>query len=160
MITAERARELLHAYGGNASHWPQEYRAQLDAFFEQGTDNSVLDSIDAGSSLRQELERSLLDAQKLDSILDSYHPAIPDLSQQILEALPVSFSERLLTWLFPQRLGDCWRPALAAVFPLLLGIAIGFQELPLPGVSQHSATDWEAAEAALLTPPLAEAWYE
>ncbi|MFK7828288.1 MAG: hypothetical protein AB8B57_00790 [Congregibacter sp.] len=144
MITAERARGLLDAYGGKASNWPDEYRLQLQEFVD-------------GSHAAQQWCR---EARELDDLLDSSELLLPDLTEQIMQAIPISVSERLLAWLFPHSIGECWRPAMAAAFPLIVGVAIGISD-PLASESDVlELAGWEATEVALLESRSSDIWYE
>lgn len=144
MMTAERARELLDAYGSKATNWPAEYRLPLQAFFD--------DNVDAQQWLR--------DARELDDLLDASELVLPDLTAEIMRAVPTSLSERILAWLLPQSPGEYWRPAIAAACPLIVGLAIGVGDPLASEPALYAASAWDATEAALLEPLSSGIWYE
>ena len=83
-------------------------------------------------------------------------PAIPDLSQRIMAAIPLSLADRVLAWLFPGGGASLLRPVLASSLPLMLGAVLGLS-LPLPGDEQST---WELQERSLVAPLDSEIWYE
>ena len=142
MMSPERFQELLDIYGASEERWPEDQRVNMRA------------ALDAYPQLRQHL----FAARELDLMLDRYSPEPVDLQQRILDAVPASALERLLTWLLPDVPQLWWRPAMAAALPLLLGLAMGIQS---PGLLSVSATtDWEAQERSLLIPVTGVEWYE
>ena len=145
MLSADRFKELLDSYGGRSSQWPPEHYEEMHAFVVA----------------HPEAEAWIAESRALDELLDSYQPELPDLTAQILDNAPTSLTDRFLSWLIPDTRSDWWRPALASVMPLVLGVAIGFG-----GPAEDSAVDeelivWEAQERALVN-PLASGgnWYE
>jgi hypothetical protein len=141
MMSPDRLEELLSSYGGSEDRWPEELRASMRA------------GLESGSEIRQALDS----AQRLDALLDAYVPALPNLEQRILEAVPKTRLEKLLDWLLPTLPHLWWRPALACAMPLIIGVAIGLSGLELPLLATAASTDWETAERTLIAPL---DWYE
>lgn len=150
MMSPDRLEELLEAYGSREDNWPEELRHAMLACLESSCETpQVLDS-----------------AQRLDARLNAYVPALPDLEQRILEAIPKTRLESFLDWLLPTLPHLWWRPTMAAAMPLLLGVAIGLGTgEDTTGVigsllSGDTDADWELQERSLLAPIATEDWYE
>ena len=139
-MKAERFRQLLDSYGGDASRWPASLRGEM------------LEFVDAHPEARNWLH----EARHMDLLLDSYQPSTADLTERIMGALPRSFVDRVLEWLLPALPSQWWRPALAGAMPLVLGVAIGLSELSVVGAD---SVDWELQEQLLLVAPAGD-WYE
>ncbi len=129
MMPIEEFRRLLDVYGSDVQRWPEEQRAAMEAL--------LANSVDAQAQLRE--------ARALDDALDAFSVPAVDLSQRVFEAIPVSRVEKLLAWLLPPAPQLWWRPAMAAMMPVFLGVMIGF------GDATGDATDWDAQEQALLS---------
>ncbi|MEO1078603.1 MAG: hypothetical protein AAFY29_03540 [Pseudomonadota bacterium] len=128
MMPIEEFRGLLDVYGGDVQRWPETKRAEMEAM--------IASNADALSYLTE--------ARALDAALDAFDVPAVDLSQRVLDALPMSPVEKLLAWLLPPAPQQWWRPAMAAMMPVFLGVMIGF------GGSAGETTDWDAQEQALL----------
>lgn len=142
MMSPERLQQLLDSYGAREEHWPKDQRADMRACLHAFP----------------QMQHQLLKARELDGILDSYIPEPVDLQQRILDALPGSAVDRLLSWLVPQVPQLWWRPAMAAALPLILGLTIGMESPDL--LSVDASADWEEQERNLLLPVTGAQWYE
>ena len=129
MMPIEEFRRLLDVHGGDLQRWPEAKRAEMEAL--------IADSVDARAYLAE--------ARVLDDALDGFEVPAVDLSQRVLDALPQSRVEKLLAWLLPPAPQLWWRPAMAAMMPVFLGVMIGL------GGTPGDATDWDAQEQALLS---------
>jgi hypothetical protein len=140
----ERLEQLLDSYGADERRWPAELRA------------TMLEALDTNPGARQQRQA----ARDLDLLLDSYQPAVADLSLRILDAMPQTPFERLLAWLLPEAPGMWWRPALAGALPFVMGLAIGFSDPYALDPTGAGNDGWEAQERALMTPATMGLWYE
>lgn len=136
-MDTERFRTLIDAYGADARRWPDAERPAMRAFV----------------AARPEAEAWLREAKELDDWLDGDTVTPRDLSRQVLGALPRPVAERLIAWLLPSAPGHWWRPAVAAVLPVLFGVWIG---MAMPGTT----TDWAEEERALLSAAPGGTWYD
>jgi len=129
----ERFNSLVDAYGGDEAAWPA---AERDAA------RSLLAAEPQARALQQA-------AQALDRELALFRVAPPPSIDLILAARPQPGAlERLLAWLVPAAPGQLWRPALAAMLPLALGVVLG---AGLP--ASLDAEGWEQQERLLLAAP-------
>jgi len=129
----ERFNSLVDAYGGDEAAWPA---AERDAA------RSLLAAEPQARALQRE-------ARALDRELALFQVAPPPSVDRILAARPQPGAlERLLAWLVPAVPGQLWRPALAAMLPLALGVVLG-AGLPVP----PGAGGWEQQERLLLAAP-------
>lgn len=131
----ERFGQLVDAYGGNEAAWP---------YGERDAAQRLL----AAEPRARALKRT---AQALDGELALFQVAPPPPLGRILAARPRPGAvERLLAWLVPAAPVELWRPALAAILPLALGVALG------AGLSApFDAGGWEQQERLLLAAPTA-----
>jgi hypothetical protein len=137
-MNAERFRELVDAYGADSRRWPAGERVAMEAF----------------RAAQPQAESWLREAKELDAWLDGDTVTPRDLSRQILGALPPSLAEGIIAWLLPSTPSLWWRPAVAAVLPMVLGVAIGVATaVPTP-------MDWAEEERALLSAASGETWYD
>ena len=131
----ERFGQLVDAYGGNEAAWPDT---------ERGAAQRLLAAEPRARALRRA-------AQALDGELALFQVAPPPPLDRILAARRRPGAvERLLAWLVPAAPVELWRPALAAMLPLALGVALG---AGLP--ASFDAGGWEQQERLLLAAPTA-----
>jgi hypothetical protein len=139
-MNIEDFEALLDRFGSVEDDWPVQQREAMTSLLE-----------------RDDNARSALQAARdLDLALASFQPAIPDLSQRIMEAIPPSLPERLLAWLFPGGGASVLRPVLASALPQICGAVLGLS-LPLP---DDEMSTWELQERSLVAPLESEIWYE
>ena len=133
----ERFERLVDAYGGNETAWPVgEYEAARRLL--------------AAEPRARALQRA---AQALDEELALFEVAPAPPLDCMLAAMPrPGRLERLLAWLVPAAPAQLWRPALASMLPLALGVALG-AGVPAPS----DAEGWEQQERVLLAAPAAGA---
>ena len=130
----ERFECIVDAYGGDAAAWPAGERAAALALL----------AAEPGARALREAARAL------DRELATYTVAPPPPLQRVLAARPrPSGPERFLGWLVPAAPLQLWRPALAAMLPLALGLVIGVGPLSRPAESSWNAS-WEQQERHLL----------
>ena len=139
-MNREAFEDLLDQYGSAEDNWPASRREAITALLERD----------------EKARRALRAARDLDLALASFQPAIPDLSQRIMAAIPLSLADRALAWLFPGGGASLLRPVLASSLPLMLGAVLGLS-LPLPG---DEPSTWELQERSLVAPLDSEIWYE
>jgi len=129
----ERFQGLVDAYGGDDAAWPAGERDAARALL-------------AAEPQARALQQAAL---ALDRELALFQVATPPSMDRILAARPLPGPlERLLAWLVPAAPGQLWRPALAAMLPLALGVVLG-AGLPAP----LDAEGWEQQERLLLAAP-------
>jgi hypothetical protein len=131
---------LLDRCGASREDWPEDERAAAQRLV----------------SVDERAQRMLTAARELESQLAAFQPELPDLSPRIMAAIPVSRTERLLTWLFPGGGRSFVRPALAGALPLVVGLALG---LSLPPSGGDPAL-WELEERLLMAPLVQDDWDE
>ncbi|MEX0941290.1 MAG: hypothetical protein WD002_01970 [Pseudomonadales bacterium] len=114
-------RKLLETYGANEANWPAESISSARVLIGQS----------------EAAARLLLEFRAFDEALDRYQVEIDagELSARILATVPFASGasgatrlvDRILDWLIPEstNLANLWRPAIAATFPLLLGVVLG-----------------------------------
>ncbi len=142
-MNESRVKALIDAYGAEAARWPADERASAEALC-------------ASSPFLQSYRNN---AARLDGALDA-HRVQPALSVDdllaTLDAQPAAsvavdnspaWLDALMTWLFPGELIQVWRPALAAVVPVLAGVYVGAAGVILPDDS-----DWSTSEQYLFAP--------
>ncbi len=129
----ERFQGLVDAYGGDEAAWP-------------GGERDAARALLAAEPRARALQRA---ARALDRELALFRVAPPPSIDCILAARPQPGAlERLFAWLVPAAPAQLWRPALAAMLPLALGVVIG-AGLPAP----LDAAGWEQQERLLLAAP-------
>jgi hypothetical protein len=131
----ERFGRLVDAYGSDETAWPVGERDAAQQLL-------------LAEPRARALQRA---AQALDEELALFHVSPAPPLDRVLAAIPrPGRLERLLSWLVPAAPAQLWRPALAAMLPLALGVALG------AGVPAPFATDgWEQQERLLLSAPAA-----
>lgn len=116
-MNIERVRQIIEAYGGDPSRWPEEERAQAKSILESSPQlNGVLD-----------------EARRLDVVLDRLAPVtVPAaLRDRIVAGASrasdkAGLTDRFLEWLLHgTRRERILRPVMASLLPLLLGWAVG-----------------------------------
>lgn len=141
-MTEQRVYTLIAAYGADPVRWPEDEREAAMAL------------LDATPALRAILNEALT----IDGFLDTNHHRQVLTPEAILAQLPAPglieriqrWGQRVLDWLTPSAPSDFWRPAVAAMVPLALGVAIGV------GTAADSA-DWSTTEAYVFAPYVLEA---
>lgn len=114
IITPERFKTLIEAYGTQAQRWPEDERQLAIAYLQ----------------LNPSAQRLVKEYQELDRLLDHHNiPSLTLIEKRVLSnthrLVRETVVDRLLNWLVPHSeriLGWIWRPALAAAFPLVFGI--------------------------------------
>lgn len=142
-MSVEEFADLLDLNGSRREAWPPEQLAVIDALLAHSAEASTL----------------LEQAQALDKALHDYQPPLRDLSDVIMAAVPLSLSERLVTWLFPSGPGAVLRPVCAGALPLLMGVALGISMAPADTLS-FDGESWEISEREILFPVPDDVWYE
>jgi len=130
MMTYERFKLLVEAYGANAARWPAGERAAALAFAETSGE-----------------ARALLDeAAALDRLFDQADtaPVTHELQTRILAALPLA--NRSSWWLAALAPRAQWIPAAAFAISLALGIGVGSLIPAFAGLDESQA---DAALVAL-----------
>ncbi|MHA7815989.1 MAG: hypothetical protein ACX93N_05900 [Pseudohaliea sp.] len=129
----ERFQRLVDVYGGDDAAWPAGERDAARALL-------------AVEPRARDLQRA---ARALDEELALFQVASPPPVSRILAARPGPGAvERLLAWMVPAAPLQLWRPALAAMLPLALGVLLG------AGLPASLETDgWEQQERLLLAAP-------
>ncbi len=139
MMTIERFSQLLEAYGGEAKRWPIEEQVAMLKLLEQ--------SVEA-----RRLQQSAL---TLDSLLNSVQISKPSavLRERIIAQVQplASQAQDVWQWFIQLIVGTTprehfWRPAVALVIPLLVGIVIGLNLASLP----EDDNGWLEEEVSLL----------
>ncbi len=148
-MKTERAIEILHSYGGQAMHWPDDERQALKQLIAESTD------------LQIEQKRALQLDYQLQSLQQSQpEPDCSDLAERILNALPPQTSKtstvkkwhwnlsRLQQLLFP--------PALVLTSLALVLVYRGMDMDRAPGATEPSAVvqlsseEWQMLYDAVL----------
>ncbi|MEM6486484.1 MAG: hypothetical protein AAF662_16060 [Pseudomonadota bacterium] len=138
MIDETKFRAVIDCYGSQPSRWPGELRDEMQQYEIANPDAS----------------RWLMEARALDSLLDAYKPAVNDLREEIIGAIPKTLSERISEWLLPNSPSGFWKPALAGSIPLLFGVAVGMFSgmYPMDSAGVFASESWEFEERAMLSP--------
>lgn len=136
MMTLDRMKELLEAYGANPRHWPIALRDEAEAFLRTSAQARALLEIE----------------QTLDQTLDRWSAPAPNpwAAQRVVAAahsLPqrrLSLAERF-GWSLP---GPFWPQVTGLAAALLVGVWIGFYDLEsfdtsLAFDADFDAPDWE-----------------
>jgi len=138
VVSEQRAREILAAYGSNAEQWPPEERQGVELLLQKQPELLAIRQTEA--SLDAILSSHTVTTS---SSLDALLSAIDELPEQTrvpsVERRTDDWIERVLSWLMPASPMNWWRPAIAAMLPLALGIAIGASNVTVN-------EDWEASE--------------
>jgi hypothetical protein len=118
IIDLMRFKVMVEAYGANPDKWPVEERMDTLRFLK--TSHKAKAFFDIQDKLDQQLNKTY------DEEVNLAH-----LSLGILDALSKlnstqdSIFEKWLGWLIPTDTTTMWKPALAAVLPLAMGITYG-----------------------------------
>jgi len=139
-MNKEDFEALLDRFGSAEDNWPASRREAITALLERD----------------EKARLALRAARDLDLALASFQPAIPDLSQRIMAAIPLSLADRVLAWLFPGGGASLLRPVLASSLPLIFGAVLGLS-LPL---GDDEMSTWELQERSLVASLESEIWYE
>jgi hypothetical protein len=125
MMTNDRFKELLDAYGADPARWPQSEREAALAF--------------AKSS--DEARRLLDEAAALDRLIDLADTAAvtPALQARILAAFPQPRRAGVIASLMPGR--PTWIPITALAASLLLGLGVGTFVPTLAGIGDPQGQD-------------------
>jgi len=120
IFSLERFRIIVEAYGANAEKWPVDERKAALALME--TDLEAKNLLSAQHELDLQLDQSYQDKDNLDQLRLAILNSLP---KQDTRTKPTI--ENLLEWFIPGDITSLWRPALAAILPLTIGITFGAQ---------------------------------
>ena len=137
-ISAERAMEILSAYGAQPSRWPEQEREALIALL----------------AASPELAAVATQEQALDSLLDLYQPATRLTAGALTHYLPASQASRrpstrwraliasLSSW---DDFQGGWQAAAMVMLPLTLGFILGLS-------TEVTFEDWSDTEYLVFSP--------
>ena len=137
-ISAERAMEILSAYGAQPSRWPEQQRDALIAL--------VAASPELAAVARQE--------QALDSLLDHYQPATRLTAGALTNYLPASDARRRPPTRWRALIASLsssddfqggWQAAAMVMLPLTLGFVLGLS-------TEVTPEDWSDTEYLVFSP--------
>ena len=116
MIKLEDFSQTIEVYGADSARWPEDLRADLEAYLENNESAKLL--LKEYSQLEQSLNEIPI-------------PEFPGLESRVLnQTLPPrqqSVLNQIISWLVPtENFGaNLWRPAMAACLPLVFGVVLG-----------------------------------
>lgn len=148
VLTYERAKSLLSAYGANPARWPTDERDAMHAALLQWPDLKPL------AAAEQRLDEQLLASEVPRSVtLDSVLARIDQypLSHESAPTSTIAAPE-LADGNAEGGLGDAWqwwKIALAACLPLALGVGLGMSSVEI-------SDDWQGSEHYLFAPSYEE----
>jgi hypothetical protein len=118
MMTIERFKVLVEAYGANPARWPEAERALAEAF----------------ANATPEAQRILSEASALDRLLDaaSTAPVTRDLETRVLGSFGAPKTRRWLPEVMP------WTQAAALAASLVLGMLAGSALPAIAGIGEGS----------------------
>jgi len=120
IIDLKRFKVILGAYGANPEKWPVEEKNDAIRFLKMSPEAEIF--VDLQHELDQRLNETYVEEINVEKLSLSILNTLPNPNR-----IQKSFFENVLDWLFPEETTALWKPALAAVLPLVIGITYGAQ---------------------------------